>query len=112
MADRGRGRPRKKSDTISFNLRMKEPLRAELERAAKNSGDSMNREIVNRLSASLDGNHHTPVEVGLLAEINERLIDLELHGMTFTAEPPLFQKQWEQARQRIKDRYRDAPEAR
>ena len=46
--------PRKKSDTVALKLRMKEPLRAKIERAAKNSGVSMNTEITNRLSASLE----------------------------------------------------------
>lgn len=45
--------PRKKSETVALNLRMKKSLRAKLERAAKNSGGSMNREIVERLAASL-----------------------------------------------------------
>ena len=45
---------RKKSDTVALKLRMKELLRAKIERAAKNAGVSMNTEIATRLSASLE----------------------------------------------------------
>ncbi len=40
---------RKKSATIDLKVRMKEPLRAQIEKAAKQAGISMNAEIVGRL---------------------------------------------------------------
>ena len=44
--------PRKKSDTIQLKVRMKEPLRARLEKAAKSNGLSLNAEAVARLEQS------------------------------------------------------------
>lgn len=41
-------------DLVQFKLRMREELRAKIEIAAQNSGESMNSEIVHRLSASLE----------------------------------------------------------
>jgi hypothetical protein len=43
---------REESQTVQLGLRMKEPLRAELEKAAKRHGLSMNAEIVRRLETS------------------------------------------------------------
>jgi hypothetical protein len=43
---------RKPSATIQLKVRMKEPLRAKIERAAKRRGISLNSEIVDRLSLS------------------------------------------------------------
>jgi predicted transcriptional regulator len=43
---------RKPTDTAHLNLRYPEALRRRLERAAKNSGRSMNTEIVERLEQS------------------------------------------------------------
>ncbi len=43
---------RKKSATIDLKVRMKEPLRAQIEKAAKQAGISMNAEIVSRLQRS------------------------------------------------------------
>jgi hypothetical protein len=45
---------RKKSDTIDFKFRMKEPLRRKIEKAAKSNGVSMNTEAVSRLEASFN----------------------------------------------------------
>ena len=44
--------PRKKSDTVQLKVRMKEPLRARLEKAAKSKGLSLNAEAVARLEQS------------------------------------------------------------
>lgn len=44
--------PRKKSDTVQLKVRMKEPLRARLEKAAKSKGLSLNAEAVARLEKS------------------------------------------------------------
>lgn len=51
---------RKKSATIDLKVRMKEPLRAKLERAAKSRGVSLNAETVDRVERSFlaqDANH-------------------------------------------------------
>lgn len=45
---------RKQTDTVDLKVRMKEPLRASLERAAKRRGVSMNAEAVNRLEQSFE----------------------------------------------------------
>ncbi len=44
--------PRKKSETIQLKVRMKEPLRAKIEAAAKSRGVSLNTEAVHRLQES------------------------------------------------------------
>ena len=44
--------PRKKSATIQLKVRMKEPLRAKIEAAAKSRGVSLNTEAVHRLQES------------------------------------------------------------
>ena len=44
--------PRKRSATVDLKVRMKEPLRARLEKAAKENGVSMNVEAVGRLEQS------------------------------------------------------------
>jgi hypothetical protein len=41
--------PRKKSETIGLNVRMKEPLRRKIETASKSNGVSMNSELVRRV---------------------------------------------------------------
>ena len=52
-------RRRKKSDYAVISLRIKEPLRAKIELAAKDSGSSMNSEIATRLEHSFaDDEHH------------------------------------------------------
>lgn len=45
--------PRKKSATVQLKVRMKEPLRAKIEKAAKSKGVSINAEIVDRLQQSI-----------------------------------------------------------
>lgn len=45
--------PRKESPTVQLKLRLKEPLRAAIERAAKERDVSMNTEMVGRLERSL-----------------------------------------------------------
>lgn len=54
---------RKQSATVDVKLRMKEPLRAALEGAARKRGISMNAEIVERLSRSF--NQEAAVEAAL-----------------------------------------------
>lgn len=44
---------RKTTDTVSFTLRMREELRAVLERAAKEKEVSLNQEIIDRLKMAL-----------------------------------------------------------
>ena len=46
---------RSRSDTIQLKVRMKEPLRAEIEAAAKAKGVSLNAEIVERLQRASQG---------------------------------------------------------
>ena len=46
--------PRKQSATVDLKVRMKEPLRAKIEKAAKRRGVSMNAEAVERLERSFD----------------------------------------------------------
>lgn len=46
--------PRKPTDTIQVNLRIKEALRRRLEAAAKQHDVSLNGEMINRLVASFD----------------------------------------------------------
>ncbi len=43
---------RKKTATVDLKVRMKEPLRAQIERAAKDRGVSLNAEVVERLNLS------------------------------------------------------------
>ena len=43
---------RKKSDTVDSKVRMKEPLRNQIEKAAKSNGVSMNAEMVRRIQES------------------------------------------------------------
>ena len=45
---------RKQSETVQVGLRMKEPLRADLEEAARRRGVSLNAELVARLEKSLE----------------------------------------------------------
>ena len=42
------------SDTVQLKVRMKERLRADIERAARKGGYSLNAEIVRRIEASFD----------------------------------------------------------
>lgn len=44
--------PRKRTATVELKVRMKEPLRAKIEKAAKRRGVSMNAEAVDRLERS------------------------------------------------------------
>ena len=44
---------RKPTDKVQLKVRLQENLRADLERAAKKNGVSLNQEIVNRLAWSL-----------------------------------------------------------
>ena len=46
--------PRKQNTTVDLKVRMKEPLRAKVEKAAKRRGVSMNAEAVDRLERSFD----------------------------------------------------------
>jgi hypothetical protein len=46
--------PKKPSDTVGLTLRLKESLRSELERSAKERGASLNSEVVHRLERSFD----------------------------------------------------------
>ena len=50
--------PRKKSDTVQLKIRMKEPMRAKIEKAAKARRVSMNEEMVARLNATMVGEEH------------------------------------------------------
>lgn len=52
-------RQREKSDYAVISLRIKEPLRAKIERAAKESGSSMNSEITARLEVSFAEDEHS-----------------------------------------------------
>ena len=45
---------RQESDTVQFSLRLREHLRARLERSARHRKVSINQEIVDRLTRSLD----------------------------------------------------------
>lgn len=45
--------PRKKTAIVQLKVRMKEPLRAKIEKAAKSKGVSINSEIVDRLEQSI-----------------------------------------------------------
>lgn len=46
--------PRKQSATVDLKLRIKEPLRVQIEKAAKQHGVSMNMEMVARLQRSFE----------------------------------------------------------
>ena len=48
------GRARKNTANVDIKIRMKEPLRADIERAAKRRGVSMNAEMNDRLASSFD----------------------------------------------------------
>jgi predicted HicB family RNase H-like nuclease len=49
IAEQFKNRPRSKAATVELRVRVKEPLRASIEAAAKRNGRSMNAEIVRRL---------------------------------------------------------------
>jgi hypothetical protein len=54
--------PRKPTDTIQVNLRIKEALRRRLEVAAKKRDVSLNFEMVDRLKASFDQDAHRTID--------------------------------------------------
>lgn len=67
---------RKQSATVDIKIRMKEPLRAEIERAAKRRGVSMNTEMVDRLEQAYRaeealGGPRTAALLRALAEIGK-----------------------------------------
>lgn len=64
---------RKSTDTVSFTLRMREELRAELEGAAKGKEVSLNQEIVERLKTALTDR---------VIEANQNLIVAQLNELT------------------------------
>ena len=53
---------RKPSDIVSPNLRIREDLRARLEKAAKRNDVSINREMINRLEDSFDSKPQLSLE--------------------------------------------------
>jgi hypothetical protein len=55
--------PRKPTDTIQVNLRIKEAMRRRLEAAAKKRDVSLNFEMVDRLKGSFDQSAHHTIEV-------------------------------------------------
>jgi Arc-like DNA binding domain len=63
MADRDQ------ATTVQLKVRMKEPLRADLEKAAHRRGVSMNAEIVRRLERSFERRDHTINGVAIGAEL-------------------------------------------
>ena len=70
--------PRKKSETIQLKVRMKEPLRAKIEAAAKSRGVSLNTEAVHRLQESFQKEHaeedkSAAVEAAVLNGVYEAL---------------------------------------
>lgn len=81
--------PRAPSDTVDLKVRMREPLRAALEKAASETGGSMNAEAVRRLEASFErSNLHREVLSlmygsqlgGLLMMIGSTLHDVGPHA--------------------------------
>jgi predicted DNA-binding protein len=79
----GRKMARKPTDTAHLNLRYPEALRRRLERAAKNSGRSMNTEIVERLEESFEREDFEKVQdvinrgmlkiIGVIAEVTKHI---------------------------------------
>ena len=69
--------PRAPSDTVDLKVRMREPLRAALERAAKEYGSSMNAEAVRRLEASFEKSN-------MLGEVMSLAYGRELAGILMT----------------------------
>src|SRR5437764_599474 len=66
--------PRRSSATVDLKIRMKEPLRREVERAAKQKGISMNAELIERVEAAGRGERR-------LAEVEEMLGGREIFGI-------------------------------
>jgi hypothetical protein len=62
--------PKKPSDVVGLTLRLKEALRSELERSAKDRGVSLNSEVVRRLEQSFAAR-----EAGDVAAAVARIID-------------------------------------
>ena len=63
---------RQGSDTVQFSLRLREHLRAQLERSARHRKVSINQEIVDRLTRSLDADKDAEASnylADLLAEV-------------------------------------------
>ena len=70
--------PRKKSETIQLKVRMKEPLRAKIEAAAKSRGISLNTEAVHRLHESFEKERaekdkNKAVEAAVLQSVGQSL---------------------------------------
>ena len=70
--------PRKLTDTIQVNLRIKESLRRRLEQAAKKRDVSLNFEMVDRLKGSFDQDAHRTIEAAAarIELVAERFGDL------------------------------------
>ncbi len=77
---------RKKSDTVQLKLRMKEPLRADIEKSAIDCGVSMNTEMVGRLKNSFKDEQDNRIEAlraasrvvaGTIANPNHRASSLD-----------------------------------
>lgn len=56
--------PRKQSQTVQLKLRMKEPLRAAVEKSAKKRGVSLNTELVDRIERSFEQDRHLDQALG------------------------------------------------
>jgi hypothetical protein len=97
---------RKQSATVDLKVRMKEPLRAALERSARQRGRSLNAEIVQRLERSLQDEE-------ILAKISNQLAGIEKAMMEKQEEQfeKLF-KQWkeDEAADELADIQRNDPD--
>jgi hypothetical protein len=78
--------PRKPSDIVSPNLRIRESLRSRLAKAAKQNDVSINREMINRLEASFDLKARLELEA-----LREHLNNVTLRIERATIEHPNLQ---------------------
>lgn len=88
--------PRKKSDTVQLKVRMKEPLRARLEKAAKARGVSLNTEAVERMERSFQREETKFEEFGGKAKFNL----CRLFAVTAEALEPRFRQMLKEAAKR------------
>ena len=97
---------RKQSATVDLKVRVKEPLRAALERAARQRGRSLNAEIVQRLERSLQ-------DEDILTKISSQLAGIEKAMMEKQEEQfeKLFEK-WkeDEAADELADNQRNDPD--
>ncbi len=79
--------PRKPTETVQVNLRMKEAMRRRLEQAAKKADISLNAEMLRRLEESFDRD-----EKRSLVEVTQRLeaVTVALKAEGFTTAAPVL----------------------